>query len=351
MPHPKRFGVMIIGILAAVTACSGSNALAQASYPPPNDGPDPYQTVLHWAQLPNGRTWGSTAGVAPGPHGNIWTYDRCGANSCDGSTLDPILEFDPSGKLLKSFGAGTLLMPHGFYVDRQGNVWITDAAKKEGKGLQVFKFSPDGKLLMTLGKSGVEGDGNDVFSQPTGVVVAKNGDIYVSDGHTPTCGNSRVMVFDKSGKFLRNIGHKGTGDGELMCPHAVALDSKGRLFVADRSNNRVVIFDPNGNFVAAWKQFGRPSGIFIDQHDMLYVSDSESRDTFNQQNGGYGYNPGSHRGIRIGSVKDGKVIAYLPDPMPTAGTSDAEGVAADQKGNVYGAEVGPKDLKKYVKKS
>ena len=136
-----------------------------------------------------------------------------------------------------------------------------------------------------------------------------------------------------------------------MCPHAVALDSQGRLFVADRSNNRVVIFDSKGNFVAAWKQFGRPSGIFIDRHDMLYVSDSESRDTFNQENAGYGYNPGSNRGIRIGSVKDGKVLAYLPDPMPTSGTSDAEGVAADQKGNVYGAEVGPKDLKKYAKKS
>src|ERR1019366_4902719 len=132
----------------------------------------------------------------------------------------------------------------------------------------------------------------------------------------------------------------------------LAMDSKGRLFVADRSNDRIQIFTQDGKFIAEWKQFGRPSGLFITKNDMLYVSDSEAK-----EGGGYGHNPVCHRGIRIGSLKDGKVTAFIPDPAPTpaagapsAGTSTAEGVAADRQGNVYGAEVGPKDLKKYALK-
>jgi sugar lactone lactonase YvrE len=123
------------------------------------------------------------------------------------------------------------------------------------------------------------------------------------------------------------------------------MDSRGRLFVADRTNNRIQIFDQDGTFITEWKQFGRPSGLAIDKDDVLYVSDSESSD----KEGGYGYNPGCHRGIRIGSTRDGKVTAFIPDPDPKGGTSTAEGVAVDRQGNVYGAEVGPKDLKKYVK--
>jgi len=340
-------------------ALTGGKANGKGGVPessaPTNDTPNPYQTVHNWAQFPDGRKWGSTAGVAIAPDGNIWAYDRCGANACDASTLDPILEFDTSGKLLKSFGAGIFVMPHGFYVDREGNVWVTDAMGKDGKGQQVIKFSPDGKVLLRLGTAGVAGDGPEKFNQPSAVAVAKNGDIFVADGHAPTCGTSRIVKFSKDGKYLKEFGHKGSAPGDLMCPHSLAFDSKGRLFVADRSNNRIEIFDQDGKFIAAWKQFGRPSGIFIDAHDMLYATDSESRDMIVPASGaqteGYGYNPGCMRGIRIGSVKDGKVIAYIPDPMPTGGTSISEGVAADRQGNVYGAEVGPKDLKKYVKKS
>jgi DNA-binding beta-propeller fold protein YncE len=341
-------------------ALSGGNADGKSgvpgSYAPPNDAPNPYQTVHDWAQFPDGRKWGSTAGVAVSPEGNIWAYDRCGANACDASPLNPILEFDTSGKLLKSFGAGIFVMPHGFYVDRQGNVWVTDAMGRGGKGQQVVKFSPDGKELMRLGKAGEAGDGPDMFNQPGAVAVAKNGDIFVADGHAPTCGSSRIVKFSKEGKFIKAFGKKGDGPEDLMCPHSLAFDSKGRLFVADRSHNRVVIMDQNGKFLGSWKQFGRPSGIFIDAHDILYVTDSESKDKIEPSPGGvgpvgYGYNPGCMRGIRIGSVKDGKVTAFIPDPAPTGGTSISEGVAADHQGNVYGAEVGPKDMKKYVKKS
>ena len=321
-------------------------SLGQPSYAPPNDLPNPYKTTTGWAQLPDGRKWGSTAGVYPAPDGHIWAYDRCGANSCADSPLDPILEFDASGKLVRHFGAGLFVQPHGFTVDKDGNVWVTDDQGQGNKGHQVFKFSPEGKVLMTLGKPGVAGTGPDTFNQPANVLVGPNGDIFVASGHSPGYGDARIVKFDKNGKFIKQWGTAGSGPGQLIGPHSLAMDSRGRLFVADRTNNRVQIFDQDGNYIAEWKQFGRPSGVFIDRNDMLYVSDSESND----RQGAYGYNPGCMRGIRIGSVKDGKVLWFIPDPDPKGSTSTAEGIAVDREGNIYGAEVGPKDLKKYVKK-
>lgn len=339
-------------IVALLLGISAPRAFPQASYPAPNaaDVPNPYRTVTGWAQLPDDRKWGSTAGVDIGPDGNVWAYDRCGANSCAESDLDPILEFDQkTGKVLKHFGKGLFVQPHGFFVDKRGNVWVTDAqATKDGsKGLQVFKFSPDGKVLMTLGKKGTASQGQDGFGAPTDVVVAPNGDIFVSDGHQGcNCPNARIVKFDKNGKFLMEFGRKGTGPGEFDGPHALGFDSKGRLFVGDRTNNRIQVFDQNGKFILEWKQFGRPSGLFIDK-GILYVTDSESQ---SERKGAYGYDPGVHRGIRIGAIKDGKVTAFIPDPDPKGGSSISEGVAVDHQGNIYGAEVGPKDLKKYVKK-
>jgi streptogramin lyase len=309
----------------------------------PNSQPNPYRTVENWAKLPEGRTWGSTSAVDLGPDGSIWVAERCGANTCAGSNLPPILQFAPSGKLLKSFGAGLFVFPHGIFVDKAGNVWITDAQGKDGKGHQVFEFSPEGKVLMTLGQAGVAGDGQNTFNQPSDVLVAPNGDIFVADGHGGNS-NARIVKFSKEGKFIKAWGKKGTAPGEFDAPHALALDSKGRLFVGDRANNRIQIFDQDGKFIAEWKQFGRPSGLFIDKNDILYAADSESRND---------NHPGWKRGIRIGSAKDGSVTAYIPDTEPDPDhhpTSASEGVAADSKGNLYGAEVGAKDVKKYVKK-
>jgi DNA-binding beta-propeller fold protein YncE len=331
--------------MALLLGTGARHVSAQPSYAPTNSEPNPYKTITGWTQLPDGRKWGSTAGIAIGPDGNIWAYDRCGVNSCTDSELDPILEFDASGKVLKHFGKGLFVQPHGLSVDKSGNVWVTDDQSKNGKGLQVFKFSPDGNVLLTLGKKGTAGDGLDAFGAPSAAVVAPNGDIFVADGHNGcNCNNSLIVKFNKDGKFIAEFGKKGASDGDMEFPHSLAFDSRGRLFVADRSNNRVEIFDQKGKFIAAWKQFGRPSGVFI-YKDILYVADSESRDA-----DGYGHNPGVQRGIRIGSVKDGKVTAFIPDPAPMGGTSMAEGVAVDHDGNVYGAEVGPKDLKKYVRK-
>jgi|SRR5579871_1370836 len=251
-----------------------------------------------------------------------------------------------------------IIFPHGIYVDKQGNVWVTDGQGRDGKGQQVFKFSPDGKVLLTLGTKGIAGDGPDEFNQPSDVIVGANGDIFVADGHGGNS-NARIVKFDKNGKFIKTWGKRGSGTGEFETPHSLALDSKGRSFVADRGNNRIQIFNQDGKFLDQWTQFGRPSGLFIDGHDVLYSADSEPQEVKvpgrGGQPGGYGYNPGFKRGIRIGSAKTGVVTAFIPDPETAnqmgarPGTSAAEGVAADSKGNVYGAEVGPKDVKKYVK--
>jgi len=337
------------GAMMAVAALATASALAEA---PPNSQPNPFRTVENWFKLPAGRMWGSTSAVDIDRDGtSIWVAERCGANSCAGKMDPPILKFDQSGTLVKSFGGGMFVFPHGIAVDKDGNIWVTDGQGRDGKGHQVFKFSPDGEVLMTLGKAGVAGDGPDTFNQPDDVAIAPNGDIFVSDGHTPAMGNARVMKFAKDGKFIKQWGRHGSGPGEFEVPHALAFDSRGRLFVGDRANNRIQIFDQDGNFIDQWKQFSRPSGVYIDNHDVIYVTDSESTDK-----PGYGYNPGWRRGIRVGSAKDGSVAAFIPDPLsPTTdgklpATSAAEGVAADAAGNVYGAEVGPKTLKKYARK-
>jgi sugar lactone lactonase YvrE len=262
--------------------------------------------------------------------------------ACDGSNLPPILKFDSSGRLAKAFGEGLLLFPHGIHVDREGNVWVTDGLGKDGKGQQVFKFSPEGKVLMTLGKAGVAGSGPDEFNAPSAVVVAPNGDIFVADGHGRDT-NARIVKFSKDGKFIKTWGKKGSAPGEIDIPHALAMDSRGRIFLGDRQNNRIQIFDQDGNYIDQWFQFSRPSGVFIDKNDIIYVADSESESVARNHDGW-------KRGIRVGRVSDGTVTAFIPDPVEkTTGTSAAEGVAADANGNIYGAEVGPKRLMKYVK--
>ena len=335
---------LVTALVAVLVAVSAASVYVGAQIQPTNSLPSPYQTIENWAKLPEGRMWGSTAGVAIGPNGNIWVAERCGANTCAGSNLAPILEFDPSGKLLTSFGAGMFVFPHGITVDREGNVWVTDADGKDGKGHQVFKFSPAGKVLLTLGKAGIAGTTEDTFNKPSAVAIAPNGDIFVADGHGGDS-NARIVKFSKDGKFIMTWGKKGSAPGEFNGPHALAFDSKGRLFVADRSNNRIQIFDQNGKFMDQWQQFSRPSGIFIDRNDVIYVADSESGSVAKDH-------AAWKRGIRVGSAKNGSLTAFIPDPNTDpnfTGTSAAEGVAADAKGVIYGAEVGPKDLKKYVK--
>jgi DNA-binding beta-propeller fold protein YncE len=335
----------------ALLATWPSVARAQAPVQPTNDHPNPFRTIEGWARMPEGRTWGSTSAVEIDKDGvSIWVAERCGGNTCAGSDLDPVLKFDATGKLVASFGAGLILSPHGIHVDPDGNVWVTDCActggsaeAQPGAGHQVFKFSPDGKLVMTLGKAGGARE-PEYFFQPNDVLVAPNGDIYVADGHSSREGaNARVLKFARDGTLLASWGKKGSGPGEFDQPHALAMDSRGRLFVGDRSNNRIQILDQNGKVLDTWYQFSRPSGLYIDRQDNIYVADSESGSVAPGR-------PEWKRGIRIGSARDGTVTAFIPDPSDaTRGTSAAEGVAVDARGNIYGAEVGPRAVKKYVK--
>ncbi len=228
------------------------------------------------------------------------------------------------------------VFPHAIFVDKDDNVWVTDADGKDGKGQQVMKFSSKGKLLLTLGKAGVAAIGPDTFDRPSGVVVAPNGDIFVADGHEGV-DNARVVKFSKDGKFIKTWGKKGSATGEFSDPHAIAMDSRGRVLVADRGNSRIQIFDQDGNYLEQWTQFGHPSGIYIDDKDTMYVADNTA-----------GHE--SKRGIRIGSAKDGSLKAFIPDPDPNPQQSGIGpvGVVADEHGNVYAAEVRRKMVKKYV---
>ncbi len=313
-----------------------------------NNAPNTYRTIEGWAKLPDGREWGATSAIYPANDGkHIWVAERCGSNLCVGSDVDPVLLYDPDGNVVRSFGSGMITWPHGMYVDADDNVWIADAVGyapvPEGIGHTIMKFSPDGELLMRLGKEGVAGDGIDVFNKPSDMLVAPNGDIFVADGHDAG-GNNRIIKFNKDGKYLMQWGSTGGDHGQFRDPHALAMDSQGRLFVGDRGNSRLQIFSQNGEWLSTWTQFGRPSGLFIDGNDILYSADSESNAR---------RNTGWKRGIRIGSAKDGFVTTFIPDPEPdqdNSGTSAAEGVAVDGAGNIYGAEVGPRAVKKYVRR-
>ena len=353
-------GVPAMGsLLLVAVACSGAEvepAVDEAAPAdmaavldgrvPINDLPNPYSSIDGWGKLPDGREWGSTAGVDIDPDGNLWAIDRCGSNSCAGSDLDPILKFDADGNVTAAIGGGLFLFPHGLHVDRDGNVWVTDARgpnpdnrDSAGKGHVVIKLSPAGEVLLTLGQSGVAGDGTDaLLNTPCDVVTAANGDIFVGDGHEGQNTDdpdtvARIVKFDSEGNFLASIGHWGAGPGEFKTPHALDIDSRGRLVVGDRGNNRLQVLDLDGNFIEQFKQYSRPSGIYIQDDDTIFVADSES--AFDEVR-----NPGWTPAIRVGNLRDGS-IDYLIDGTVEAYPegSNPEGVAVDPQGNVYGAVV------------
>ena len=357
--------------LAFATTCifGGVTAAQQKTYPKPSELPNPYRLVEGWPTLPknmNGGKWGEVIRVHVDAKGNIWVFHRCfndvppGSAVClgRGSANPPILEFDPSGKLLKSFGVGLFAYPHGFTIDSDGNLWTTDVNDQEKviglsarndkgviMGQEVLKLSPDGKVLMMLGKEGVASTGPDGFDRPTGVAVAPNGDIFVSDGHDPNGHNAaRVVKFSKDGHFIKSWGKKGPAPGDFDEPHDIFVGgSRGWVYVADRKNNRIQVFDQNGTFIAAWKQFGQPSSVFVGKDDTIYVGASFMDPSAKK---------GELRGIIIGNAIDGSLKAFIPDPADLdkviRGTS-ASGIAADDQGSVFAADVGAHNLRKYIK--
>jgi sugar lactone lactonase YvrE len=307
--------------------------------------PGPYRPLEGWAKLPTGRVWGEPAAVDIDIDGkSLWVLERCAAARCEGSTLDPILKFDESGKLVKSFGGGMLVYPHGLHVDRDGNIWVTDASGNMDQprgggpapvvakpmGHQVLKFSPDGKLLMTLGKAGVAGDGPDTFNQPTDVATGPNGDIFVNVGHGARTPN-KIMKFSRDGRFLKEFASTGAAIGQLNDPHGLVIDSRGNLVVIDRLNRRIQVFDSEGAPLRQINNLLRPSGLFLSKDDVLFVAEQES-------------------GVRIGPLQNGAATSYIRTINPAAGLIKvADSVAVDAAGNVFTGETERKLLMKYAK--
>jgi len=300
-----------------------------------NDRPNPYARIEPWGEPPAGNNgeWAAVIGAEGGPDGLLYVLHRCRSNSCVGRSEPPLVKLDPrTGERLGTFGEGLMAFPHGFHVDFEGNVWTTDTGAGDSPGGHlVRKFAPDGTLLMTLGRSGVPGDEDGLFREPTDVVVARDGTIFVTEGHVKNGPSSRLSKLAPDGTLIARYGMTGQGHLQLSAPHAIALDTEGRLFIADRDNNRIMIWDQDGNYIDQWTQFGRPSGIYIDHTDTIYVADSESWGP---------ENPGWKKGIRIGSARTGQVHYFLEDiESRDFEHSGAEGVGVDGLGNVYGGVV------------
>lgn len=275
-----------------------------------------YRMMEDWARVPQGFTWGQIISVDVDVKGDVYVLQRCSSNTCVDRSEPPLVKFDAAGRQLWSWGAGKTVYPHGMDIDRHGNIWLTDAQDNSGKGQQVFKLSPDGKVLMTIGMAGVAGDGQYTFNGVADIEVADNGDIFVADGHV----NNRIVKYSPDGKYIAEWGRKGIATGEFNMPHALAMDSQGRLFVGDRDNYRIQIFDQNGRFIDEWRQFGRPSGIYIDANDNLYVAAQNTK-----------VNQDMVRGLYIGSARDGSVKSIIPN-------FNAESIAADRGGAIYSGQ-------------
>ncbi len=356
-------------ILSLVTSITATTTLAQpgavqpaahAGQQPVNNLPNPYETDRNWGTLPNGRSWGSVSAVNIDVDGiHVWAGDRCGSNSCATSDVDPMVKLDPNGRVVASLGAGQIIWPHGMDVDAEGNVWVADARLANDRelaanpdaanhGSAVLKFSPDGELLLVIGTPGEMGDPPRALTEPNDVLVAPNGRIYIAETHSAQFQNepgpnakSRITIWEPDGTFVRSFGEWGFEDGQFRAPHSLAMDSQGRLFVADRGNNRIQIFTQDGEHLDTWYQFSRISGLYIDpSNDLLYAIDSESDPN---------YNPGGWRkGLRVGSARSGEVYYFIPEhvsPERSSGMggvgSMGEGVTVDVNGTVYAGEVGP----------
>ena len=357
----KASPAMWIGALVAIVLLNpGAELQAQS-------GSSPYRLVNDWAQMPDGRSMGAVGNVVLDPDGeHLWAIIRCDAlgfdetpsrfgDECVDSDLDSIFKFDLDGKVVESFGGGLFIWPHGLTADPDGNVWVTDAVRQQRipngdqRGHLVYKFSPTGDVLLRLGTPGMAGSGRNSFNSPSDVVVAANGIVFIADGHNAD-GNNRIMKFTSDGQYLMEWGKTGYAPGEFRAIHGIAMDLQGRIFVADRDNNRVQIFDQEGTHLATWTQFGRPSGIAFDTEGQIFVTDSESD---------YVLNPGWEMGIRIGDAQTGWVTDFITYPWgdPRINRRDigrqpwngAEFVAVDRDGNIYGGEPVVRNLQKYIR--
>jgi len=378
--NSRLFGRIVVVLALAVMVRAQNNR--ETLVAKPSTLPNPFRLVPDWPTLPadmkgpDGRKWGEVIRVHVGPDGNLWVFHRCfndkpsGDATClgRGDANPPILEFNTAGRLLKSFGVGLFAHPHGFTVDKDGNIWTTDtndeqtilgmpARNAQGvlMGQEVLKISPAGKVLMRIGTAGVGGNGPYTFDRPTGVAIAPNGDIFVADGHSPNKSNSaRVVKYSRDGKFIKAWGRVGPEPGNFREPHDIYVGgSRGYVYVADRQNNRIQVFDQDGTFIAAWKQFGQPSSVYVDKRDNIYVGATFQAASLDDPIAARGTTGPNDRAIVVGNAITGELKYLIPDPgdlsnMIDTGTS-ASGIAVDDQGSIYAADVGFNNLRKYIK--
>lgn len=278
-------------LVAIVCASVVATAAAAQDYSLDKDWPLALPDDIEWGQVPN---------VSIDQDGNIYAYHR---------SKPPVLKFSPDGELIHSWGSDLIATPHGFRVAPDGSIWATDYSRRNGH--QVFKFDTDGNLLMSFGIKGLAGKTQTTFNGPTDVAVADNGDVFIADGHW----NNRIVKLNAQGRYLMEWGTPGTGPGQFNLPHSIVIDKRGRVLVGDRGNERIQIFDQQGNYLDQWDQFGWPSGLFIDENDMLYVADYQDK-----------------RGVTYGSAQTGEVLGFISGSEP-------EGITVDNAGNVYTGEV------------
>ena len=319
--------------------------LIQLSRRPTSTMDNPYELIENWPTLLAGQEWGAAIGLIPDDTGGLWMLFR---------SEPPINYINANGQILKSFGDGMIVQAHGFCMDNDGNLWAGDSGPfgddptTAGRGFQIHKFNQAGEHLLSLGQAGLSRAAEDTFIGPTACAVMPDGNIVIADGHWPRPSNAqqdgdRLVVITPEGKFVRAVGKMGAGPGEFMGPHALAYDAQGRLYVADRSNNRVQILDENLNFLDDWRHFGRPSGITVLEDGTFVVADSESRARLPGPSiapeggpGAMARNPGFQVGVRIGRT-NGSLQHYIPGTRP-------EGMAADNLGNIFAGLTGGCDL-------
>jgi len=276
--------------------------------------PLPHKLVKDWAKLPKGWNFGESSGVAVDKQDNVWVFNR-GAH--------PVIQFDKHGNMLQAWGEGLFKSSHGVRIDAEGNVWAIDV-----KGHLALKFSPAGKVQMVIGRSPGNNDSKDSLNEPTGIAFAANGDLFISDGYV----NSRVIKFNREGDYLTHWGSKGEGDGQFNLVHDVALDSAGKVYVADRTNQRVQIFDSSGKFLAKWTGIGAPWGlIYSAKENVMYMCD--------------GLN---NRVIKLGL--DGQVQGVLGSQGRIQGKFDfVHNIALDSEGSIYVVEIKNWRVQKFAK--
>jgi len=262
-----------------------------------------YAVHRKWARLPAGESFGFISDVMVDGEGRVHVAQR--------GTDQPVLVFDADGSLIGSWGEGALAEPHYITAGNDGSILVADRDAH-----QVLRFDAEGKLLQALGKR--HWPSLDApFNHPTAAAQAPDGEIYVSDGY----GNSNVHHFTADGTLIKTWGRPGEGPGAFTTPHAIAIDRRGRVLVGDRENNRVQVFDRDGAFVAAWGDFYHPMQIWIDDRDLVFVTDQIPRITLL-----------TSEGERIGRCR--------------GAINGAHGLSGDADGNLYLAELPPQEITK-----